>query len=96
MGGTHLVRAAHVSLISAVIGTQLDFVSEEFRLLPRRELTALIDLVPVDQVVEVLEGSATRRTVVLAGKIDTATGIEISTASKGLCPIPPSTTAKVS
>jgi hypothetical protein len=66
--GTHVVRAAHVSLITAVIGTRLDLVSKEFRLLPRREVTALIDLVPVDEVVEVLYGQATRRTVDLAGK----------------------------
>jgi hypothetical protein len=67
----------------------LDFVSEEFRLLPRRELTALIDLVPVDQVVEVLEGSATRRTVVLAGKIDTPQGSRSPRRRRGCAPYLP-------
>ena len=46
----------------------MDLGSEEFRLFPRREVTALLDLVPIDELVIGTLGPASWRTVNLAGK----------------------------
>src|SRR5215213_9209062 len=45
-----------------------DLGSEEFRLFERREVTALVDLVPINELVKILFGPASRRAVYLAGK----------------------------
>jgi hypothetical protein len=42
--------------------------TEEFRLFPRREVTALVDLVEIDELVITTLGPASWRTVDLAGK----------------------------